>query len=170
MINKPNRPHDLYKELHSYAVATFVLYFLIMCLVICVIVSCACLTSQSILAQANYDNAATAEAQAYWNSVIYSCIDGIAAACGVCIFFILAFEICALVINIIGVVKATQIPLENPHRSPIFVMEIVTIVLSFFIGLLAWIPAAVLVAFTSKAKKDNNQPTANLEPVNNQII
>ncbi|MBQ3621968.1 hypothetical protein II941_04305 [bacterium] len=65
MINKPNRPHDLYKELHSYAVVTFVLYFLIMCLVICVIVSCACLTSQSILAQANYDNATTAEAQAY---------------------------------------------------------------------------------------------------------
>lgn len=165
MIKKVNRPRDLYKELKSYATASFVLYFLIMCLVICVIVSCACLTQESINASAS---AATYSAS-YDSSVVDTYLAGIAASCGVCIFFILCFEIAALVINIIGIVKATQIPNDNPHRSPIFVMEIVTLVLSFFIGLLAWIPAAILLAMVNKAIKEQQQAPV-IEQTNSQII
>ena len=153
MIKKVNRPRDLYKELKSYATASFVLYFLIMCLVICVIVSCACLTQESINASAS---AATYSAS-YDSSVVDTYLAGIAASCGVWIF------------NIIGIVKATQIPNDNPHRSPIFVMEVVTLVLSFFIGLLAWIPAAILLAMVNKAIKEQQQAPV-IEQTNSQII
>lgn len=141
----------LYKKVKSYAIASFVLYFLIMCLVICVIVSCACLTTESI----NASNAYYASNDAYYNALIDSYIAGIAASCGVCIFFIIVFEISALVINILGIVEASKIPPIDPHRSSIFILEIICLVLSFFIGLLAWIPAAVLLALVNKAIKEN---------------
>ena len=155
MVYKNNRPHDLYREIKAYATASFILYFLIMCFVICAIVSCACLTAESI----NASNAYVSSSQNinYYNNVVDSYIAGAAAACGVCVFFIICLEISALVINIIGIVKASQLPTNDVHRSGIFVLEIVCLVLSFFIGLIAWIPAAVLLSMANKAYKAQQQ-------------
>lgn len=162
--------HDLYREVKSYAIASFVLYFLIMCLVICVIVSCACLTANWIDASNEYVVSQSAQAMNYYTSLEDQYTAGIAAACGVCIFFILAFEISVLVINIIGIVKASQLPATDHNRSSIFALEIVCLVLSFFIGLLAWIPAAILVAIVNKAYHEHQSQTNSEQPELQRII
>lgn len=162
--------HDVYREVKSYAVACLVLYFLIMCLVICVIVSCACLTTNWINASNAYIASQSAEAMNYYANLENQYTAGIAAACGVCIFFILVFEISVLVINIIGIVKASQIPTSDHHRSSIFALEIICLVLSFFIGLLAWIPAAILVGLANKAYHEHQSQANSQQPELQRII
>ena len=94
---------------------------------------------------------------------------GSAVSCGICIFFILALEVAALIINIIAIIKASQLPVNDQNRNSIFILEIVTLVLSFCIGLLAWIAAAILLAMINKALR-HPQEISSLQPNNSSQI
>ena len=137
---KPN--HNLYKELRNFSLAAFVLYLIVMCLVIHVIVS-------GVYLRLDNPNQVVADATTS-HAIIHSYIKW-----GTSIFFIVALEIAGLIVNAFGIIKANKISHEDNHQSELYILWIITLVLSFFI--LAWISSFILFFWLNKEYKDHPQ-------------
>ena len=134
---KPN--HNLYKELRNFALAAFVIYLIVMCLVIHAITSGVYLRLDNV-------NPLVGDVTTNSHSVIHSYIKW-----GTSIFFIIALQIAGWVINAFAIIKSNKIPHGDSHQSEFYVLWIITFVLSFFI--LAWISSFILFFWLNKEYK-----------------
>lgn len=74
---------------------------------------------------------------------------------GTSILFIAALKIAGLIFNAFRIIKANKILHESNHQSEVYILWIITLVLSFFI--LAWISSFILFFWLNKEYKDHPQ-------------
>ena len=81
---------------------------------------------------------------------------------GTDIFFMIALELCILIISTVGTAMVQKIPHDNEHYGEGLLLWIITFVTSFF--MLALIPRFILFLWLNKEAKDQMQAPNNKIP------
>lgn len=151
MEQKIKHTNNLYKELKNFALAIFVISIIILGLFIHAI------TKGIELRISNVNdlsiNASTSSSSVFHEDVKW----------GTDIFFMIALELCILMISALGILRVRKIPHDNEHYSEWSLLWIITLITSFFV--LAWIPSFILFLWLNKEAKDQMQVPNSQLPV-----
>ena len=150
MEQKIKHPNNLYKELKNFALAIFVISIIILGLFIHAI-------TKGIELRISNVNDLSINASTSSSSVLHEDVKW-----GIDIFFMIALELCILMIGAVGILRVRKIGHDNEHYSEWSLLWIITFVTSFF--MLAWIPSFILFLWLNKEAKDYVQAPNNQVP------